>query len=145
MGVQAKSGQATDEAVASQRDNLASNTAGKGFGPQSPRDLRYAEGNNGIVFENAAPHTEMNLCNIHFHENAEHAGGEFTKFAGNGDGAGSGTGFLYSGDLTRSEERAISPTVCAGKYGDLQSGDTIEIHYVHSSAQVKRGPLLVLV
>jgi hypothetical protein len=30
----------------------------------------------------------MNLCNIHFHKNAEHKGGEFTQYAGNGDGDG---------------------------------------------------------
>lgn len=24
----------------------------------------------------------MNLCNIHFHKNAEHKGGEFTVYAG---------------------------------------------------------------
>jgi len=41
----------------------------------------------------------MTLCDIHFHENAEHKGGEFTTYAGNGNGHGYGTGFKYNGTL----------------------------------------------
>ena len=45
----------------------------------------------------------MSLCNIHFHKNAEHKGGEFTAFAGNGDGHGYLSGYQYSGQLTEAE------------------------------------------
>lgn len=45
----------------------------------------------------------MNLCNIHFHKNAEHKGGEFTKYAGNGDGNGFQSGYKYSGKLSAFE------------------------------------------
>lgn len=77
----------------------------------------------------------MNLCNIHFHKNAEHKGGEFTLYAGNGDGKGKNTGYRYSGTLTKEELKPF-------KHSELSSGDTIELHYVHSSADVKPGPTL---
>jgi len=132
----------TDEVIAQQRANLEKNTAGKGFGPQSPRDIDSAAGSNAISFGSAPAHTEMNLCNIHFHKNAEHKGGEFTQYAGNGDGLGYQSGFKYSGDLSKAELTPLDQEVCPSKHGGLQSGDTIEVHYVHSSAQIKPGPTL---
>jgi Delta carbonic anhydrase len=84
----------------------------------------------------------MNLCNIHFHKNAEHKGGEFTTFAGHGDGHGYQTGYKYSGKLSASESRPLDAEVCDSKHGGLQVGDTVELHYVHSSAQVVPGPTL---
>lgn len=132
----------SDQVIENHRENLANNTKGKGFGPQSPRDIDSAVGKNRIVFNAAPAYSAMNLCNIHFHKNAEHAGGEFTKYAGNGDGQGHQTGYLYSGKLTRSEKKPVSEPVCAGKRGGLQAGDTIELHYVHSSAQITPGPTL---
>ena len=88
----------------------------------------------------APPRTELNLCNIHFHASAEHKGGEFTTYAGPGDGKGAGTGYRYNGTLTAAELRPVPSPVGQGKYGDLKPGDTIEVHYVHSSAKVKPGP-----
>lgn len=41
----------------------------------------------------------MTLCNIHLHESAEHKGGEFTTYAGDGHGSG----FSYDGTLTPEE------------------------------------------
>lgn len=121
---------------------LERSTDGKGFGPQSPRDLAQKKGSNPRVFMAAPAFQQMNLCNIHFHENAEHKGGEFAKFAGPGDGHGYGTGYQYSGKLTEQESKALPAEVCLGKHGGLQSGDTIELHYVFSTAQVKPGPTL---
>lgn len=69
-------------------------------------------------------------------------GGQYTKYAGNGDGHGYQTGYLYSGKLTKGELAPVNQDICSGKHGSLQSGDTIEIHYVHSSAWVKPGPTL---
>lgn len=131
-----------DSVVKQQRANLAKNTKDKGFGPQSPRDLGTKKGENNIQFNEAPDYTKMNLCNIHFHRFAEHKGGEFTKYAGNGDGQGRDTGYLYSGRLSEKELAPYGKEVCVGKYGGLNSGDTIEIHYVHSSAQIKPGPTL---
>lgn len=131
----------SDEVIAGHRATLASSTEGQGFGPQSPRDLGTLTGLNQRAFEAAPDYTEMNLCNIHMHEGAEHKGGEFTKYAGNGDGKGYGTGFLYSGELSASE-LAGGVSVGGGEHGDLVPGDTIEVHYVHSTAQITPGPTL---
>ncbi len=131
-----------ESAVAQQRHNLAKNTEGKGFGPQSPRDIGSANGSNNITFKSAPAYTQMNLCNIHFHSNAEHKGGEFTKYAGDGNGHGYLSGYQYSGQLTEAELAPINYEVCPSKHGSLSPGGTIEVHYVHSSAQVKPGPTL---
>ena len=135
-------GMAADTVIASQRAALAENTAGKGFGPQSPRNIDTFAGNNDRVFAEAPAYTEMNLCNIHFHDGAEHQGGEFTLFAGNGDGAGFGTGFKYAGNLTEAELAPFGKAVGDKGHGGLVSGDTIEVHYVHTTAQVTPGPTL---
>lgn len=135
-------GMASDEVIASQRAMLAKNTDGKGFGPQAPRDIDSAAGKNSIVFNAAPAYTEMNLCNIHFHKNAEHKGGEFTVYAGNGDGHGYLSGYKYSGTLSHAEKAPTTHEICPSEHGSLYPGDTIEVHYVHSTAQVKPGPTL---
>ncbi len=134
--------QVPDKVVTEQRAALANNTHGKGFGPQSPRDIDSTAGKNSRIFNAAPPSTDMNLCNIHFHKNAEHKGGEFTQYAGNGDGHGYQSGFKYSGTLSALELKAAEGEVCPNKHGALNAGDTIEVHYVHSTAQVNPGPTL---
>ncbi len=135
-------GHVSDDTVAQQRAMLEKNTQGQGFGPQSPRDIDALGGTNKRAFSAAPAYTEMNLCNIHFHKNAEHKGGEFAKYAGNGDGKGFQTGYVYSGQLTAAEKKPTKAAICPSKHGALNSGDTIELHYVHSTAQVKPGPTL---
>ena len=132
----------SDDVVAEQRKALAAATDGVGYGPQSPRDIDSTAGTNKRAFEAAPAYTEMNLCNIHFHESAEHKGGDFTKYVGNGDGAGHKTGFAYSGELTAAELAPIGGEIGDKGHGGLAPGDTIEVHYVHSSAQVTPGPTL---
>ncbi len=132
----------SDEVIAQQRATLAKTTEDKGFGPQSPRDIDIIEGDNTLEFNSAPPYAEMNLCNIHFHKNAEHKGGEFVKYAGNGDGKGYNSGFKYAGTLSEAELTPVKQEICASDHGSLQSGDTIEVHYVHSTAKVKPGPTL---
>lgn len=132
----------SDEVIAEQRAELAENTHGKGFGPQAPRDIDSKAGNNHIAFNTAPAASQMNLCNIHFHKNAEHKGGEFTKFAGNGDGHGYLSGYAYSGQLTAKETQKVHNEICPSAHGSLYPGDTIEVHYVYSSAQVTPGPTL---
>lgn len=132
----------SDAALIEQHMALAIATQNAGFGPQSPRDIDAPHGDNDRSFGLAPPFTQMNLCDIHFHENAEHRGGEFTKYAGNGDGYGFGTGFQYSGELTEQELTPLTFPVGATEHGDLQSGDTIEVHYVFSTAQAAPGPTL---
>lgn len=128
--------------IEAQRASLAKATENAGFGPQSPRHIGDARGENPIQFATAPPFTEMNLCNIHFHKNAEHAGGEFTQYAGDGDGPGFESGYVYSGMLTADENEPLQTPACPGTHDALQSGDTIEVHYVFSTAPVTPGPTL---
>jgi len=135
-------GPVSDNVITEQRAMLAANTNGKGFGPQSPRDIDAVAGVNSRSFNAAPSSAEMNLCNIHFHKNAEHKGGEFTKYAGNGDGHGFQSGYEYSGSLNASELESVGHDICPSKHGALSAGDTIEVHYVHSTAQINPGPTL---
>jgi len=131
-----------DDVIAAQRAALAKNTDGAGFGPQAPRDIESVAGTNTRAFNPAPAYTEMNLCNIHFHKNAEHKGPSFSKYAGNGDGKGFKTGFVYSGQLSDAELAPTDAQICPSDHGALASGDTIELHYVHSTAQIEPGPTL---
>lgn len=141
-GAFAAGGAVGDDVISAQRAALAASTDGKGFGPQAPRDLGTMEGENARAFNAAPAHTVMNLCNIHFHEGAEHKGGSFTTYRGNGDGAGWGTGFAYDGELSDAEKAPLDAPIGTGEHGLLNSGDTIEVHFVHTTAQVQPGPTL---
>ncbi|WP_409439974.1 delta-class carbonic anhydrase [Psychromonas sp. GE-S-Ul-11] len=132
----------SDQIIEQQRAELQQNTLDKGFGPQSPRDIDNIAGNNTQLFSYAPNTTDMNLCNIHFHKNAEHKGGEFTRYAGNGDGKGNNSGYLYAGQLTKEELTPISVPLSKELHHQLFPGDTIEVHYVYSTANVKPGPTL---
>jgi len=135
-------GAVSDKVISEQRSKLATNTNGKGFGPQSPRDIDAMTGSNPRSFNAAPLSTAMNLCNIHFHKNAEHKGGEFTKYAGNGDGHGFQSGYEYSGSLNASELKTAGHDICPSEHSALSTGDTIEVHYVYSTAQITPGPTL---
>jgi hypothetical protein len=135
-------GPVADAVIQQQNAMLLKNTEGKGFGPQSPRDIAGLAGSNHRAFSAAPAYTEMNLCNIHFHKNAEHKGGEFTQYAGNGDGHGFDTGYRYGGHLSAAELAPTPEAICPSSHGQLIPGDTIEVHYVHSSALVGPGPTL---
>ena len=128
-----------DSVIAEQNEALAAATEGMGFGPQSPRNIEARDGHNLRAFAEAPPATEMSLCDIHFHESAEHKGGEFTTHAGNGDGHGNGAGYVYDGELTEAELTPLDFSVGDSEHGDLVPGDTIEIHFVHSTAQTTLG------
>lgn len=132
----------SDKQIKEQRLQLANATADKGFGPQSPRDIDSLSGKNTVMFDAAPRFTEMNLCNIHFHKNAEHKGGEFTKYAGNGDGEGNHSGYQYAGTLSEDEMKPVKKDICPSEHGSLYPGDTVEIHYVYSTAKIKPGPTL---
>jgi len=129
-----------DSVIQNQRLALENNTADQGYGPQAPRDIDQKSGSNQTQFNLAPDYQQMNLCNIHFHENAEHKGGDFTLYAGNGDGHGYGTGYQYNGKLTQAELTPVE--VAKNAHGSLVPGDTIEVHYVYSTADVTPGPTL---
>lgn len=108
----------------------------EGFGPQTPRDIDSLSGSNSRNFSLAPPATQLNLCNIHFHKNAEHKAAAFAIHAGtkpNGEDAGFQCAISKS--LSKKELRPVKGKVC----GDLKPGDTVEVHWVHSSCDVKPG------
>ncbi len=131
-----------DDVIAGQRYALAAATAEGGFGPQSPRDIDDVAGENTLDFADAPAFASMNLCNIHFHKGAEHRGGEFTTYAGNGNGKGYGTGFVFDGPLSDAETSPVNYTIGEGEGKTVSPGDTIEIHYVHTTAKITPGPTL---
>ncbi|HED17915.1 MAG TPA: cadmium carbonic anhydrase [Gammaproteobacteria bacterium] len=108
----------------------------EGYGPQAPRDIDSAAGTNKRIFSTAPNYTEMNLCNIHFHNNAEHKAKDFSIYAGEGEhGHGGGYQCSISKSLTRAELTPPKETVCKG----LHPGDTIEVHWVYTSCDIKPG------
>jgi hypothetical protein len=114
-------------------------TAGEtcvGYGPQTPRDIDNMAGENNRIFSIAPSYKVMNLCNIHFHVNAEHKAKDFSIYAGEGDhGHGGGYQCNDSKSLTKEELKAPMKNNCAG----VRPGDTIEVHWVYSSCDVKPG------
>lgn len=131
-----------NEANSGKTESTLESYINKGFGPQSPRDLKMKNGKNPDQFTKAPSTSSMNLCNIHFHKNAEHKGGEFTKPASSDDGHGHNAGFVYSGKLSAKEATPLEKPVCVGEHGGLNAGDTVELHYVHSTASVTPGATL---
>lgn len=112
----------------------------KGFGPQTPRDIDSVTGGNDRLFSIAPSSKDMNLCNIHFHENAEHKSKEFSIYAGDGDhGYDSGYKCNISKNLSAAELAPTEEKICKGKHGDLVPGDTIEVHWVFTSCDIAPG------
>ncbi|MFQ5582034.1 MAG: delta-class carbonic anhydrase [Mariprofundaceae bacterium] len=115
----------------------------EGFGPQTPRDIDNTKGENKAVFNIAPAASDMNLCNIHFHENAEHKAKDFSIYAGDGHaGYGSGYQCNMSKHLGKAELAWNGDGVCKSSHGDLKPGDTIEVHWVHTTCDVQPGPTL---
>lgn len=113
-----------------------SSAACEGFGPQTPRDIDNLSGSNPTQFSLAPHYSEMNLCNIHFHNNAEHKAKDFSIYAGEGDnGHGGGYQCQISQSLSKKELAMPKGDICQG----LKPGDTVEVHWVHSSCDVKPG------
>ncbi len=107
-----------------------------GFGPQAPRDIDNMRGTNKQTFSLAPPAAGMNLCNIHFHSHAEHKAKDFSIYAGKGDhGHGGGYQCNMSRSLSAAELKAPVENHCK----DIKPGDTVEVHWVHSSCNVKPG------
>ncbi len=125
--------------VAAQENGDASDAgavAGGGLcvnmGPQTPRDINSAYGLNMESFPLAPPADRMNLCNIHTHTNAEHKGPGFSVFVSDADDGGyacNETAELSASDLAPAE----------GAYKGVKPGDTIEVHWVHTSCAARPG------
>ena len=104
----------------------------EGFGPQTPRDISNANGLNLADFTMAPAASELNLCNIHTHTNAEHKGPGFSVFISEEDDGGYACN--NTADLT---EAQLAPS--EGAYKGVDPGETIEVHWVHSSCNVGPG------
>ena len=113
--------------------HLATAKLCKGFGPQTPRDITKKAGKNKVKFNFAPAYNEMNLCNIHFHKNAEHKGPGFMVSGGKGDFGGYKCN--DTDKLTKAQLEAPKMSACE----NVTPGDTIELHWVHSSCEVKPG------
>lgn len=104
-------------------------------GPQTPRDISSKYGKNKDKFKMAPDYKQMNLCNIHTHTNAEHKGPDFSVFVNNGDNGG------YACNETNSlnSKQLRDPYNGNGAYKGVKPGDTIEVHWVHTSCNIKPG------
>lgn len=101
-------------------------------GPQTPRDISSTVGLNMADFPLATKPAEMNLCNIHTHTNAEHKGPGFSVFVDSSDYGG----YACNGtdDLTDAEKAPLP-----GAYGKVVPGQTIEVHWVHTTCNAEPG------
>ena len=101
-------------------------------GPQTPRDITSKVGLNLTDFPLAPASSEMNLCNIHTHTNAEHKGPDFSVFVDASDFGGYACN--ATADLTDAE---LAPA--PGAYQGVVPGQTIEVHWVHTSCAATPG------
>lgn len=139
LGSQAWAGEAADEA----HPDIGGNVVCQNFGPQAPRDIDSTGGANPVMFDLAPSATDMHLCNVHFHENAEHKAKDFNIYAGDGHhGYDSGFQCAMSKQLGATELAWEGAGVCASEHGDLEPGDTIEVHWVYTTCDVPGGPTL---
>ncbi len=122
-------------------EHQMSGEACNGYGPQTPRDIDNLAGVNKRVFTFAPAASELNLCNIHFHKNAEHKAAAFSIYAGEGDGHGYESGYQcgMSKALNKAELMPTKESICDSSHGNLKPGDTIEVHWVHTSCDIKPG------
>ena len=108
-------------------------------GPQSPRDIDLTDGTNGTLFK-AAPKTDkMNLCDIHFHWNAEHKSAAYsTAVDTNNEHAGWA---IVEPESLDPEVRAANDIshLLEGEAHEIgvMVGDTVEIHRVYTSCDVE--------
>ena len=120
--------------------NTFSEEVCKGYPPQAPRDIDNPDGENRTIFSKAPNYTEMNLCNLHFHVNAEHKSYDFSVYAGDGvNGLGGGYQCNNSKNLTKRELSEPNENFCK----DVKPGDTIEVHWVYTSCETKPGKSLL--
>ncbi len=105
----------------------------RGYGPQTPRDISLTEGLNKRAWSLASEPAALNLCNIHTHTNAEHKGPGFTVYAGDGEHGG-----YQCNNADTLSEAELAPTE-GESFKAVKPGDTIEVHWVHSSCDVTPG------
>ncbi len=138
LGCASEPAPSTEEPEAQAQEQVAASDDGAlclDAGPQTPRDISNPAGSNPIQFAIAPASTELDLCNIHTHTNAEHKGPGFSVFVG--DGEYGGYACNDASELTEAE--LTDPTGGEGAFGQVKPGDTIEVHWVFSSCSVQPG------
>lgn len=105
------------------------------LGPQTPRDISNSLGLNPVMFQMAPSASELNLCNIHTHTNAEHKGPGFSVFVNNSDNGG----YACNDASSLTEAELLDPAAGNGAYKGVKPGDTIEVHWVHTSCDITPG------
>lgn len=103
-----------------------------GLGPQAPRDISSPFGLNQESFPLAPAAEQMNLCNIHTHTNAEHKGPGFSILVSNASHGG-----YACNDTAQLSAAELAPV--EGAYKGVKPGDTIEVHWVHTSCNSTPG------
>lgn len=111
--------------AASKEDNLCI-----GAGPQAPRDIDSWAGSNPVIFEMAPAIADMNMCNIHFHRNAEHKAADYATFVKDGSNSGWACQEPAKGRLKNKH------AVYKGCEG-IAEGDTIEVHWVYTTCDTE--------
>ena len=108
-------------------------------GPQAPRDIDSVLGTNTTKFKTANKISKMNLCDIHYHWNAEHKSSAYSTFVDtHNDHSGWAIVEPASTNPEYRQEHDISRLLedDAHEIGVIV-GDTIEVHFVHTSCNVK--------
>lgn len=113
---------ASEEKKAAHKDNHC-----VGAGPQSPRDISVKKGTNKVTFNTAPDYKDMNLCNVHFHRNAEHKGPGYSEFVKDGDHSGWACKQPSAERLKKGSH--VEYDHCEG----IAPGDTIEVHWVYTT------------
>lgn len=108
-------------------------------GPQAPRNIDSLAGTNSTLFKKANDTKKMNLCDIHYHWNAEHKSAEYSTFVNAGISEHNGFAVVAPAS-TDPEYRAAHDIshlldVEAHDIGVIE-GDTIEVHFVNTSCDV---------
>jgi len=108
-------------------------------GPQAPRDIDSNFGTNPNKFRTAFRTSKMNLCDIHYHWNAEHKSAAFSVKVDTGNDH---SGFAVVAPASTDPEVRAANDIShllgpdAHEIG-VMVGDTIEVHFVHTSCNVK--------
>jgi len=117
---------ASEEKKATHKDNQC-----VGAGPQSPRDISLTKGTNDVQFSSTPDYKDMNLCNVHFHRNAEHKAPEYSTYVTDGDNSGWACKEPSAARLAKGSH--VEYKHCEG----VQPGDTIEVHWVYTSCDTE--------
>ena len=108
-------------------------------GPQAPRDIDSGWGTNKTLFKTANNIEKMNLCDIHYHWNTEHKSAAYSTFIGIEGSEHSGWAIVAPAS-TNPAERAEKDIGGEHPIG-VMVGDTIEVHFVHTSCDVNYAEL----